>query len=74
MFTSIPLPDMRGMFLRGVSGSSGRDADAGSRTAVKTGGRRQNAKSKCKQKMIKEEYKYSELTAKIIGCAMIVHT
>ena len=23
--------------------------------------------------MIKEEYKYSELTSKIIGCAMIVH-
>ena len=23
--------------------------------------------------MIKEEYKYSELTAKIIGCAMTVH-
>ena len=24
--------------------------------------------------MIKEEYKYSELTSKIIGCAMTVHT
>ena len=24
--------------------------------------------------MIKEEYKYSELTGKIIGCAMTVHT
>ena len=23
--------------------------------------------------MIKDEYKYSELTAKIIGCAMTVH-
>jgi GxxExxY protein len=24
--------------------------------------------------MIKEEYKYSELTSKIIGCAMTVHS
>ena len=24
--------------------------------------------------MIKEEYKYSELTSKIMGCAMIVHS
>ena len=24
--------------------------------------------------MIKEQYKYSELTSKIIGCAMTVHT
>ena len=32
------LPDFRGRFLRGRDGSSGRDPDSGSRTAMNTGG------------------------------------
>lgn len=36
--TTFNLPDLRGQFLRGVSGSSSNDPDAGSRTAKKSGG------------------------------------
>jgi microcystin-dependent protein len=36
--SSFNLPDGRGMFLRGVSGASGNDPDAASRTAYTTGG------------------------------------
>jgi hypothetical protein len=36
--TTFNLPDMRGLFLRGVSGNSNNDADAGNRTIVKEGG------------------------------------
>ncbi len=36
--TTFHLPDYRGRFLRGVSGTSGRDLDAGSRTAMNSGG------------------------------------
>ena len=36
--TTFNIPDCRGMFLRGVSGSSGNDPDASSRTAANTGG------------------------------------
>ena len=37
------LPDYRGLFLRGVSGSSGRDPDADERSAAGPGGRSGNA-------------------------------
>jgi phage-related tail fiber protein len=36
--TTFNLPDYRGRFLRGVNEGSGRDPDAGSRTAANTGG------------------------------------
>lgn len=36
--TTFHLPDYRGRFLRGVSGTSGRDRDAATRTAMATGG------------------------------------
>lgn len=36
--TTFNLPDMRGVFLRGVSGNSNKDADANSRTLLKEGG------------------------------------
>ena len=36
--TTFNLPDMRGMFLRGVSGDSGKDADAATRLPIKDGG------------------------------------
>jgi len=36
--TTFNLPDMRGMFLRGVSGESGKDADNGTRVPLKEGG------------------------------------
>lgn len=35
--TTFNIPDLRGMFLRGVSGASGNDPDAGSRTATNGG-------------------------------------
>ena len=37
------LPDMRGMFLRGVSGNSGKDADAEMRVSLKDGGNSANS-------------------------------
>jgi microcystin-dependent protein len=36
--TTFNLPDMRGVFLRGVDGTAGRDADKASRTAIAAGG------------------------------------
>jgi microcystin-dependent protein len=36
--THFNVPDLRGQFLRGVTGASGNDPDASSRTAMKTGG------------------------------------
>lgn len=36
--TTFNIPDLRGQFLRGVSGSSGVDPDASSRTALRSGG------------------------------------
>ncbi|MDR0798949.1 MAG: phage tail protein [Dysgonamonadaceae bacterium] len=36
--TTFNLPDMRGMFLRGLSGNSGKDTDAAKRTPLKEGG------------------------------------
>ena len=36
--THFNVPDMRGQFLRGVTGSSTKDPDASSRTAMNTGG------------------------------------
>lgn len=36
--TTFNVPDMRGFFMRGVSGGSGHDPDAGSRTALNPGG------------------------------------
>jgi microcystin-dependent protein len=36
--TTFNLPDLRGVFERGVSGASGKDADAANRTPVKEGG------------------------------------
>ncbi len=36
--TTFHLPDLRGRFLRGVDGAVGNDPDAGSRTAINTGG------------------------------------
>lgn len=36
--TTFNIPDLRGLFLRGVSGSSGRDPDANSRSALNSGG------------------------------------
>jgi microcystin-dependent protein len=36
--TTFNIPDMRGVFLRGVDGTKGRDADKASRTALNTGG------------------------------------
>lgn len=41
--TTFNLPDMRGMFLRGVSGTSSQDPDKTSRTAANTGGNTGNA-------------------------------
>ena len=40
--TTFNLPDMRGMFLRGVSGDSGKDADAELRASLKDGGNSAN--------------------------------
>jgi len=40
--TTFNLPDMRGMFLRGVSGDSGKDADAALRASLKNGGNSAN--------------------------------
>lgn len=41
--TTFNIPDTRGLFLRGVSASSGRDADTNSRAALNTGGNTGNA-------------------------------
>jgi len=40
--TTFNLPDMRGMFLRGVSGDSGKDADTSKRVPLKAGGNNGN--------------------------------
>lgn len=41
--TAFNLPDMRGRFIRGVAGTSGRDPDVSGRTASNTGGNTLNA-------------------------------
>jgi len=41
--TTFNLPDMRGMFLRGVSGDSGKDADVDTRVPLKDGGNSGNS-------------------------------
>ena len=41
--TTFNLPDMRGMFLRGVSGDSGKDVDAATRVPLREGGNSGNS-------------------------------
>jgi microcystin-dependent protein len=41
--TTFNLPDMRGLFLRGVDGSAGKDPDTSTRTASNPGGNTGNA-------------------------------
>ena len=50
------LPDLRGMFLRGVSGTSGRDADANSRTRLSTSGNTGNNVGSYQEDAIRKIY------------------